>query len=232
MFDEREACYRDGRLPRRLAEYLTVRRVEILREAGCGYGPAEIAKRLNLTPGNLRTRTHDLRRQLDCEDDVALGRWWQQNQILWLEAMREASGATHLPRRLPAGTVPRSTVLFITMRRAEMLRELSDGYSTAEIAGRLRIEQSGVRTSILELRRTLGCNNRGHLARWWRSGRAAWLHVLSEAGGSQTAQPEYRHRGVDQHGHSGSRYPTRQRARVTPDQERVSRIHGRWPQRT
>ena len=71
----------------------------------------------------------------------------------------------------------------ITGRRAEILRELADGYSEREVAGRLGIELSTVRSHTEDLREITGSASLRDLGRWWRAHRTQWLDLLREQAG-------------------------------------------------
>jgi DNA-binding NarL/FixJ family response regulator len=74
-------------------------------------------------------------------------------------------------------------LLRITARRAEVLREIADGYSEREIAGHLGLELSGVRSHTEQLRDLVGCSTVRELGRWWRSHRREWVAAMCEQAG-------------------------------------------------
>lgn len=66
----------------------------------------------------------------------------------------------------------------ITLRRAEVLREIAEGYSEREIAVRLGISPTGVRSHVEDLRRLTGCASMREMGRWWREKRAEWVDFV------------------------------------------------------
>jgi DNA-binding CsgD family transcriptional regulator len=68
----------------------------------------------------------------------------------------------------------------ITLRRAEVLRELADGRTDKEIAAKLGISVNGVRSHVEDLREITGMNHSRDIGRWWRDGAAAsWANFLA-----------------------------------------------------
>jgi DNA-binding CsgD family transcriptional regulator len=78
----------------------------------------------------------------------------------------------------------------ITVRRAEVLRELAEGYTEREVAARLGIQVAGVRSHVEDLRAITGCGSARELGRWWRENRAGWLERIGRLAGVETAPPE------------------------------------------
>ena len=78
---------------------------------------------------------------------------------------------------------PREALLRITARRAEVLRDLADGYSGREIAARIGLTHSGLRSHVEALKEITGCSSTRELGRWWREHRASWLAQMSEQAG-------------------------------------------------
>lgn len=74
----------------------------------------------------------------------------------------------------------------ITHRRAQVLRELADGYTEREIAARLGMSVNGVRSHVERLRSLAGCATVRELGRWWRSERERWLAAMAVAAGLPT----------------------------------------------
>jgi DNA-binding CsgD family transcriptional regulator len=77
----------------------------------------------------------------------------------------------------------------ITVRRAEVLRELADAYSEREIAEHLGIAVGGVRSHVEQLRALTGQPGVRELGRWWRENRAGWLGAMAAAAGDEYGQP-------------------------------------------
>ena len=78
----------------------------------------------------------------------------------------------------------RDTLLRITARRAEVLRELADGYTGREAAARIGLTFSGMRSHVEVLKQITGCSSTRELGRWWRRHRWAWLAVMTEQAGA------------------------------------------------
>lgn len=76
-----------------------------------------------------------------------------------------------------------SLFLAITARRAEVLRELVEGYTQREVADHLGISTNGVRSHIEELRSIANCSSTRELARWWRLNREQWAAVMCAQAG-------------------------------------------------
>ena len=77
----------------------------------------------------------------------------------------------------------RDTLLRITARRAEVLRELADGYTGREAATRIGLTHSGMRSHVEALKEITGSSSARELGRWWRRNRIAWLGVMSVQAG-------------------------------------------------
>lgn len=73
----------------------------------------------------------------------------------------------------------RDALLRITARRAEVLREIADGYSAREVADGLGLTLSGMRSHVEALREITGCSSIREMGRWWRTRRALWLELMS-----------------------------------------------------
>jgi DNA-binding CsgD family transcriptional regulator len=71
---------------------------------------------------------------------------------------------------MPVGSGP-AVFHAITVRRAEVLREIADGRTLREVAAALGIERSGVRSQVERLKPLTGCENTRELGRWWREHR-------------------------------------------------------------
>lgn len=71
----------------------------------------------------------------------------------------------------------------ITARRAQVLRELTEGYTNPEIAERLGISVASVRSHIETLRKYTHCTSRGDLMRWWSRHRDDWLAMMKKDAG-------------------------------------------------
>lgn len=78
----------------------------------------------------------------------------------------------------------------ITVRAAEYLREIADGYSESDIAVRLGVGVNGVRSEVERLRTTTGCTGVRELGRWWREHRRQWLRHMGEAAGIEARPVE------------------------------------------
>lgn len=63
----------------------------------------------------------------------------------------------------------RDVFLAITFRRAQVLRELADGYSESEAAAHLGVTISGFRASVQQLKDLTGCASVRELGRWGRA---------------------------------------------------------------
>ena len=72
---------------------------------------------------------------------------------------------------------------WITARRAQVLRELADGATEAEIARRLGISERGVHRHVEELRSELACHSGRELGRWWRGQRQSWIAFMRRCAG-------------------------------------------------
>ena len=104
----------------------------------------------------------------------------------------EVEGATpeaDAPRRLAGapGECSQETLLRITARRAEVLREIADGYSGRDAARRMGITFSGLRSHIEALKGITGCSSSRDLGRWWRRHRNGWLATMSVQAGVTSA---------------------------------------------
>ncbi len=71
----------------------------------------------------------------------------------------------------------------ITPRRAEVLRELADGFTEREAAAHLGISAKGVRSHAEDLKNLTGCASVRELARWWRANRERWIDLMREISG-------------------------------------------------
>jgi len=71
----------------------------------------------------------------------------------------------------------------ITIRRAEFLRELANGFTEREISEHLGLTLSGVRSCLEDLRDLTGFRSGREMGRWWRDHRESWLQSTAEAGG-------------------------------------------------
>ena len=82
---------------------------------------------------------------------------------------------------------PRSDATFcsITLRRAEVLRELADGSTQPEIAARLGISVNSVRSHVEDLRNITGCSSGRDLGRWWRRHRDEWVELTRQMAGGE-----------------------------------------------
>ena len=75
---------------------------------------------------------------------------------------------------------PREHVfLQITLARARVLRELSEGWKEREAAVRLGMTYNGVRSHVRDLKGITGCEDVDELGRWWRANRKGWLRWLA-----------------------------------------------------
>jgi len=72
---------------------------------------------------------------------------------------------------------------WITARRAEVLRELADGATEAEVASRLGLSERGAHRHVERLRAELGCHSGRELGRWWRANRMEWLAFMQRCAG-------------------------------------------------
>lgn len=77
----------------------------------------------------------------------------------------------------------RDVLLRITARRAEVLREIAHGYSGREIAARLGLTHSGLRSHVEALKEITGCSSTREMGRWWRTQRGLWLALMSMQAG-------------------------------------------------
>jgi DNA-binding CsgD family transcriptional regulator len=84
---------------------------------------------------------------------------------------------------MPVGSGP-AVFDAITVRRAEVLREIADGRTLREVAAALGIERSGVRSHVERLKLLTGCENTRELGRWWREHRQEWLVHMADAAGA------------------------------------------------
>jgi DNA-binding CsgD family transcriptional regulator len=75
----------------------------------------------------------------------------------------------------------------ITLRRAEVLRELADGYTESEIAEHLGITVNGVRSHVGDLREITGCSGVRELGRWWRHNRHGWMRSRARVAGADSS---------------------------------------------
>lgn len=71
----------------------------------------------------------------------------------------------------------------ITLRRAEVLRELAANRTEREAADRLGIAVSGVRSHVERLKALTGCASVRELGRWWQTNRGMWLDYCRRAAG-------------------------------------------------
>ena len=72
---------------------------------------------------------------------------------------------------------------WISARKAEVLRELADGRTQAEIAEALGISVRGAHREIEVLRQELGRQSGRELGRWWRAHREEWLAHMHRCAG-------------------------------------------------
>jgi DNA-binding CsgD family transcriptional regulator len=77
---------------------------------------------------------------------------------------------------------------WVTVRQAQILREIEIGRTLKEIAGVLGIEYNGVRSHVQRLKERTGCADVREVGRWWRANRARWLLGLAAAGGVAPAE--------------------------------------------
>lgn len=70
----------------------------------------------------------------------------------------------------------------ITMRRAQVLAGLARGWTDREIAERMGVRPSSVRSTVRELRDLVNLRSRRELGNWWRRHSVEWLCALAEAG--------------------------------------------------
>lgn len=77
----------------------------------------------------------------------------------------------------------RDTLLRITARRAEVLREIADGYTGREAARRIGLTHSGMRSHVEALKEITGCSSARELGRWWRRNHVVWLRLMSVQAG-------------------------------------------------
>lgn len=77
----------------------------------------------------------------------------------------------------------RNVFAAITFRRAQVLRELADGYSETEAASHLGISVSGFRATVQQLKDLTGCTGVRELGRWWRANRDIWIQEFAAGGG-------------------------------------------------
>lgn len=70
----------------------------------------------------------------------------------------------------------------ITVRRAEVLAHIVDGYSQVEVASRMHLSVNGIHSHVEDLRTVTGCQSIRELGRWWRSHRAAWRRYVHRLG--------------------------------------------------
>jgi DNA-binding NarL/FixJ family response regulator len=75
------------------------------------------------------------------------------------------------------------TLLRITVRRAEVLREMAEGFSEREAAEHLGLSYETVRSHAEELKLITGCSTVREVGRWWRRNRLAWANVMLAAAG-------------------------------------------------
>jgi len=75
----------------------------------------------------------------------------------------------------------------ITFARARVLRELADGRTEREIAEKLTMSYSGVRSQVEVLKALTGCHDVREIGRWWRVNRESWRLWCDEAGGVSAA---------------------------------------------
>lgn len=90
---------------------------------------------------------------------------------------------------MPVGSGP-AVFDAITVRRAEVLREIADGRTLREVAAALGIERSGVRSHVERLKLLTGCENTRELGRWWREHRQEWLVHMADAAGGTNVLPQ------------------------------------------
>lgn len=76
----------------------------------------------------------------------------------------------------------------ITMRRAQVLRELAEGRTQRQVAATLGLTVSGVRSHVDDIMRATRFNNSRDVARWWRAERACWVRHMAHAAGCQSEQ--------------------------------------------
>lgn len=73
---------------------------------------------------------------------------------------------------------------FITLRRAEVLRELTRFKTEVDIAETLGISVAGVRSHLAQIKNATGYQTNRALARWWQSGaRSEWANAMRQAAG-------------------------------------------------
>ena len=93
------------------------------------------------------------------------------------------------------GLRTRDALLRITARRAEVLREIAHGYSGREVAARIGLTQSGLRSHVEALKEITGCSSTREIGRWWRTQRPLWLALMSVQAGV-TEMPDNVQRGI------------------------------------
>lgn len=71
----------------------------------------------------------------------------------------------------------------ITLRRAQVLRELARGSTEREAATALGLSFDGIRSHVANLREITECSSVRDLARWWREYRGDWCRFICEQAG-------------------------------------------------
>jgi DNA-binding NarL/FixJ family response regulator len=73
----------------------------------------------------------------------------------------------------------------ITLRRAQVLRELANDWTEREIAERLGISPSTVRSHLEAVKDILGLPSNRDVARFWRAERECWVRFMARESGAE-----------------------------------------------
>ncbi len=71
----------------------------------------------------------------------------------------------------------------ITLRRAQVLRELARGCTHAEVADQLGLTVDTVRSHVETLKTITDCETTRDLAQWWRAEGRCWIDFLAREAG-------------------------------------------------
>ena len=78
----------------------------------------------------------------------------------------------------------------ITIRRAEVLRELAEMRTEREVADILGVSLTTVRSHVEDLKAITGCDTVREMGRWWLSNRQGWAAWVLSAGGVSARELE------------------------------------------
>ncbi|MCK9520172.1 MAG: hypothetical protein M0R74_14280 [Dehalococcoidia bacterium] len=88
------------------------------------------------------------------------------------------------------------TLKRITQARAEVLREISAGYTLQESAARLGMGFNGIRSVVRDPKEITGAESVPELRRWWDRRTIAWLQTMARSAGVRLPDPVYHDEGT------------------------------------